>query len=89
MYIDNDKYNLEDLLLAWQARTPLLMIFGHETSTLSGIPDTTTTGGTHFYASGQFYVTGVDATFPDQQNSTFTVSIEHASGFDFNSLITS
>jgi len=89
MYIDSDTYNLEDLLKAVVDRTKYLMIFGKETSALSGIPDTTTTGGTHFYASGQFYITSVDQTHPDQANSTYTVSFEHASGFDYNSLITS
>jgi hypothetical protein len=89
LYIDNDKYNLEDLLKAVVDRTLFLMIFGKETSALSGVPDTTTSGGTHFYSSGQFYITSVDATFPDQANSTFTATFEHASGFDYNSLITS
>lgn len=87
MYIDSDEYNLEDMMEAIIAKAPMLMIFGKEVST--GVPDTTTTGGVHFYASGQFYITGVDATFPDQQNSTYTVTFEHASGFDYNSLITS
>ena len=81
MYIDNDKFNLEDFQLAIVARSPLLMIFGKETVQLSGTPDTTTSGLTHFYSSGQFYITSVDAEFPDQANSTYTVSFEHATGF--------
>ena len=89
LYVDNNKYNYEDLVKVIYARTPLLMIFGHETTSGSGTPDTTTTGGTHFYASGKFYLTGIDATFPDQANSTYTVTFEHCSGFDYNSLITS
>lgn len=87
MYIDNDKYNLEDFQELIVARNPVLMIFGKEAST--GVPDTTTTGATHFYASGQFYVTDVTADFPDQENSTYTVSFEHAEGFVINQLATS
>lgn len=89
LYVDNNQYNLEDLMKAVAARTELLMIFGKETSDGSGVPDTTTTGGTHFYGSGKFFITGVDATFPDQANGTYTASIEHADGWAFNSLITS
>lgn len=87
MYIDNDKYNLEDFMEIIVAREPVLMIFGKEAS--AGVPDTTTTGATHFYASGQFYITSVDATFPDQENSTYTVTFEHAEGFVLNQLATS
>ncbi len=87
MYIDDDQYNLEDFMELIVARNPVLMIFGKEAS--AGVPDTTTTGGTHFYASGQFYITSVDATYPDQENSTYTVTFEHASGFVINQLATS
>jgi hypothetical protein len=89
MYIDNDKFNLEDFQLAIVARTPLLMIFGRETVQLNGVPDTTTSGLTHFYSSGQFYITSVDSEFPDQANSTYSVSFEHCTGFQINKLITS
>jgi hypothetical protein len=89
MYIDNDKYNAEDFALAIVARSPMLMIFGKETVQLNGIPDTTTTGLTHFYSSGQFYLTGVDQTAADQENGTYTVTFEHATGFQINKLITS
>ena len=89
MYIDNDKYNAEDFALAIVARNPMLMIFGKETVQLTGVPDTTTSGLTHFYASGQFYITSCDMTFPDQANSTYSVSFEHATGFQVNRLITS
>jgi hypothetical protein len=87
MYIDSDKYNLEDFMEAIITREPYMMFFGKEAST--GVADTTTSGGAHFYASGNFYITSVDATFPDQANSTYTVSIEHANGFDLNKLYVS
>ena len=86
MYIDSDKYNYEDFMRAIIARVPYVMFFGKETTSGSGVMDTTTSGGSHFYASGSFYITSVDATFPDQANSTYTVSIEHADGFEINSL---
>jgi hypothetical protein len=89
MYIDNDKYNVEDFQLAIVARSPMLMIFGKETVQLNGVPDTTTTGLTHFYSSGQFYITSVDQTSPDKENGTYTVNFEHATGFQINKLITS
>jgi hypothetical protein len=89
MYIDNDKYNAEDFALAIVARNPMLMIFGKETVQLNGVPDTTTTGLTHFYASGQFYITGIDMTNPDKENASYSVTFEHATGFQINKLITS
>jgi hypothetical protein len=89
MYIDNDKYNLEDFQLAIVARTPLLMIFGKETVQLNGTPDTTTSGLTHFYSSGQFYLDDVNADFPGNENSTYSVTFSHATGFQINKLITS
>jgi hypothetical protein len=89
MYIDNDKYNAEDFALAIVARKSMLMIFGKETVQLNGIPDTTTGGLTHFYASGQFYLTSIDMTFPDKENSTYSATFEHATGFVINTLITS
>jgi hypothetical protein len=89
MYIDNDKYNAEDFALAIVARTPVLMIFGKETVQLNGVPDTTTTGLTHFYASGQFLITSLGLTNPSQDNATYSVSFDHASGFQINKLITS
>lgn len=88
MYLDSDSYNLENFMLAQVARTPLLLIFGKPTTAGGSVPDTTTSGGTHFYASGQFLITGVDATFPDQANSTYSVSFEHYTGFQLNKLIT-
>lgn len=87
MYIDNDKYDLEDFYTIITTKVPVLMIFGKEAS--AGVPDTTTTGLTHFYASGEFYLSSVDATFPDKENSTYTVAFEHATGFQMNKLITS
>jgi hypothetical protein len=89
MYIDNDKYNLEDFMTLILARNPVLMIFGKETVQFNGVPDTTTTGLTHFYASGQFIISDLSADFPDQQNSTYTVTFEHYTGFQMNKLITS
>ena len=88
MYIDDDAYNYEDFMTAMLAKTPLLMIFGKETSTGSGEPDTTTGGKSHFYASGLFIITGLDATFPDQANSTYTVNFEHYSDFKMNDYLT-
>lgn len=87
LYMDDDKYNYEDLMTLVLARNPVLMIFGREAS--AGVPDTTTTGKTHFYCSGKFIITSLDATFPDQENSTYTATIEHYSGFVMNQLITS
>lgn len=84
MYIDDDAYNYEDFMTAMLAKEPLLMIFGKETVAGSEVPDTTTTGGSHFYASGLFIITGLDATFPDQANSTYTVNFEHYSDFKMN-----
>jgi hypothetical protein len=89
MYIDTDTYNYADFMAAIIARTPYLLIFGKETTDGSGTPDTTTTGGAHFYSSGQFLCTGVDATFPDEGNSTYTATFEHYTGFAINNLITS
>lgn len=89
MYIDNDKYNAEDFETAIIARSPVLMIFGKETVQYNGTPDTTTTGLTHFYSSGQFYITGVSMTNPQDANSTYTVTFEHCTGFQMNKLITS
>jgi hypothetical protein len=87
MYIDSDKYNYEDFMSAIIGRVPYMMFFGKEVST--GVMDTTTSGGSHFYASGSFYITSVDATFPDQANSTYSVSFEHADGFEINDLYVS
>jgi hypothetical protein len=88
MYIDDDKYNLEDFMSMILARTPILMIFGKETTTDSGIPDTTTAGGTHFYASGEFLLTDISSSFPDEGNATYSATFEHYTGFAINSLIT-
>ena|SRR3972149_4804681 len=84
MYIDTDTYNYADFLALIIAREPVLMIFGKETVQFNGVPDTTTTGGVHFYSSGQFIITGVDATFPDEANSTYSVTFEHFTGFAIN-----
>lgn len=89
MYIDDDTYNYADFVDIMLKRNPFLMVFGHETSQGSGQPlTTTTTGGTNFYASGQFILTSIDATFPDQQNSTYTATFEHYTGFVVNTLAT-
>jgi hypothetical protein len=88
MCIDTDIYNYADFLAAIIARTPYLMVFGKETSDGSGTPDTTTSGGAHFYASGQFLCTGVDVTAPDEGNMTYTATFEHFSGFAINRLAT-
>lgn len=88
MYIDDDKYNLEDFMKMIDARLPVLMIFAKETTTGSGVPDTTTSGGGHFYASGEFLLTNISSSFPDQQNSTYTVTFKHYTGFAINHLIT-
>jgi hypothetical protein len=87
MVIYDDAYNYEDFMTAILARTPLLMIFGQRAGT-SDVPDTTTGGDEHFYASGLFLITGLDATFPDQANSTYTVTFEHYSSFQMNNYTT-
>ena len=87
LYIDSDTYNYADFAAAILARTPLLMLFGKESGT-SGDPDTTTSGGMHFYSSGLFLITGLDATFPDQANSTYTATFEHYSDFQLNGYLT-
>jgi hypothetical protein len=89
MYVDSSKYNIEDLMKLVTGRVPVMMIFGKETSALSGTPDTTTSGGSHYYASGKFYITSCDSTYPDQGNATFSITFEHASGFAVNHLIVS
>jgi hypothetical protein len=89
LYVDSDQYNLEDLKGLAIARVPVLMIFGRETTSGSGTPDTTTSGGSHFYSSGKFIITGVDETHTDGENSTYTCTFEHFSGFEINNLITS
>lgn len=86
MYIPTDTYNYEDFMKAIIARTPVLMIFGQESTAGSTVPDTTTSGGTHFYASGEFLITGCDGTFPDQANATYTVTFEHYDNFLLNKL---
>jgi hypothetical protein len=90
MYIDDDTYNYADFAAMWIARTPFLMVFGRETSVGSGQPMSTSTAGgaAIFYASGQFILTGLDATFPDQQNSTYTATFEHYTGFVLNTFAT-
>lgn len=88
MYIDNDKYNLEDLMSVITQRQEVLMVFGKPTDADATEPDTTTGGGAHFYASGKFILTSVDATFPDQANSTYSATFEHVDGFAINSLYT-
>lgn len=89
LYVDSDQYNYADIMALAIARTPVLMIFGRETTDGSGTPDTTTSGGSHFYSSGKFIITGCDATFPDQENVTYTATFEHYDGFKLNNLITS
>jgi hypothetical protein len=89
LYIDTDTYNYADFMAGIIARTPYLLIFGKEKSGTTGTPDTTTTGGAHFYSSGQFLCTGVDASFPDEGNATYTATFEHFTGFAINHLITS
>ncbi len=88
MYIDDDEYNLEDFMEMIVARVPILMIFGKETSDNSGIPDTTTSGAAHFYASGEFLLTDISSSFPDEGNATYTATFEHYTGFAINHLIT-
>lgn len=88
MYIDSDTYNYADFMDYITERKEILLIFGKETTSGSGSPDTTTSGGAHFYASGKFICTSLDATFPDEENSTYTATFEHVSGFALNSLIT-
>lgn len=91
MYIDTDTYNLADFEALVLARTAVLMIFGKSTTTVpaTAVPDTTTTGGAHFYGSGKFWLTSIDSEYPDQANSTYSCTYEHCSGFALNSLITS
>ena len=89
LYIDSDTYNWADFMSYITARNEILLIFGKESSAGSGAPDTTTSGGAHFYASGKFICTSLDATFPDEENSTYTATFEHVSGFAINNLITS
>jgi hypothetical protein len=89
MYIDGDTYNYEDFMTAIVARTPVYMFFGGNNNNGTSDPSTSTAGGITFYSSGKFYITGVDATFPDQQNSTYTVKFEHAEGFRNNAMFTS
>lgn len=89
MCIDDDQYNYADFAGMILARVPFLMVFGRETSQGSGEPMTTTTsGGTIFYASGQFIVPSIDMVFPDEQNGTYTVNFEHYTGFVLNDLAT-
>ena len=89
MYIDNDTYNYEDFVSAWLGREPVYMYFGGNNGNGTGDPNTSTAGGVTFYASGKFLITGVDATFPDQQNSTYTVTFRHYEGFRIKALYTS
>jgi hypothetical protein len=89
-YIDTDQYNLEDFNTIVTTRVPVLMIFGKSTTTAptTAVPDTTTSGGAHFYGSGKFWITSIDPTFPDDGNSTYSVTFEHCSGWQMNRLIT-
>jgi hypothetical protein len=90
MYIDSDKYNIEDFYTIMTTRVPVLMLFTKSLTTLptAPSPSTSTAGGAYFYASGKFWVTSIDSTFPDAANSTYTVTFEHCSGFQMNKLIT-
>src|SRR4030042_3159227 len=47
MYIDTDQYNIEDFVTIMTTRVPVLMIFGKETTALSGVPETTIKEGAH------------------------------------------
>ena len=86
MNIDDDKYNYADFVGLMLARAPFLMVFAHETTQGSGDPQTTTGTDAMFYASGQFILTSIDASWPDQQNSTYTATFEHYTGFVVNTL---
>ena len=89
MCIDDDTYNYADFAEMILARAPFLMVFGQATTSGGTQPMTTSTaGGTIFYASGQFIVPSLDMVFPDEQNSTYTVTFEHYTGFVLNTLAT-
>jgi predicted secreted protein len=89
IFADTQGDNVEQLMIAMSLRAPVMLILAKEVTSGSLTPDTTTSGGAHFYGSGQFYITSCDAEFPDQANSTYSASFEHATGWDENNLIVS
>jgi predicted secreted protein len=89
IFADSQGDNLEQLMIAQSLRVPVMLILAKETVAGNRTPDTTTSGGAHFYGSGQFFITSCDADFPDQANSTYSASFEHAEGWDENHLVVS
>ena len=71
--------SFETLLNAIIARAPIKMYFGRA---IGDVPS----GGFNSsasYASGYFYLTDYKLTAPDGNNSTYSISFEHCSGFGF------
>lgn len=74
--------SFEDLVNKMLERAPVHTVFGKKDgSTYASGTDTT-------YASGYFYITGWDETAPDAENTTFSATFEHCSGFEFVTGIT-
>lgn len=48
--------------------------------------DTATLDSSESYAEGDFYISSIDINAPDGDNVTYTVSFEHAEGFDFKTV---
>ena len=71
--------SFEDLVNKMEARSPVATVFAGK----EGETDVYATGTDASYASGYFYITGWDMTAPDADNTTFSVSFEHCSGFAF------
>jgi hypothetical protein len=67
--------DIEILRTAFANRAALTLDFGEA---VGGAVDTSKT-----YATGSFYLTGLDEDAPDGDNATYSCSFEHASGFHY------
>ena len=67
--------DIDILRTKFLARVPVTVDFGEQ---IAGALDES-----KIYATGNFYITGLDEGAPDGDNATYNVSFEHASGFQY------
>jgi hypothetical protein len=67
--------DIDILRTKFLARVPVAVDFGEQ---VEGALDET-----KIYATGNFYITGLDEGAPDGDNATYNVSFEHSSGFEY------
>lgn len=71
--------SFEDIVTRMEARSRVLLVFSTKAASVD-TPEVSVSGS---YATGEFYITGWDMTAPDAGSTTYSVSFEHASGFNF------